>query len=88
MITKVLDNISKVKGEFAATEAYKTIQYKLADNQKVTIDSVYSLNGTKVLQTFGVEDEHSLERQRQGWVGIMNNLKSTLILRTINNTHC
>jgi uncharacterized protein YndB with AHSA1/START domain len=62
-------------GEFTSVNHLHLIEYSLGDDRKVKIE-FWSVEGkTRVIETFGAEDIHSAEQQRQGWQSILNNYK-------------
>jgi uncharacterized protein YndB with AHSA1/START domain len=63
------------EGEFTSIETNRRIEYSLGDGRKVTIDFVAEVGGTRVVESFEAEDEHSAEQQKQGWHDILINFK-------------
>jgi uncharacterized protein YndB with AHSA1/START domain len=53
----------------------KKIIYVIADGRKVDITFEGNGSGTKVTETFEIEDENSSELQRTGWQAILDNFK-------------
>jgi uncharacterized protein YndB with AHSA1/START domain len=51
------------------------MEYKLDDGRKVTISFSGNGDATEVIETFEIEDENSIEMQRQGWQAILDNFK-------------
>lgn len=63
------------EGEFISIHPHRTIHYKLDNNREVKVEFIKTESGTKVIETFDAENENSVEQQRQGWLGILNNFK-------------
>lgn len=69
------------KNDFVLTATYthvdepRHIRYKMSDGRPVSITFEATPEGTHITETFGAEDENSLELQRQGWFQIMKNFK-------------
>lgn len=53
----------------------KKIVYVIEDGRKVDITFEAQGSGTKVTETFEIEDENSMELQRTGWQAILDNFK-------------
>ncbi|TRO64370.1 SRPBCC domain-containing protein [Christiangramia sabulilitoris] len=62
-------------GTFRKISDKHKIILKLDDDRMVTIDFTRLENGTKITETFEVEDENSIENQRKGWQAILDNFK-------------
>ena len=60
---------------FTRLEPNELMEYKLDDGRKVTISFSDIGDKTEVIETFEVEDENSIEMQRQGWQAILDNFK-------------
>lgn len=54
----------------------REIDYTLGDGRKVNIVFSGTGNKTRVVEKFEAESENSIEMQRGGWQGIMDNFKS------------
>jgi uncharacterized protein YndB with AHSA1/START domain len=63
------------EGTFATINENRSIEYALVDDRKVSIEFSETEQGTRVVETFEVEDELSSEQQRLGWQSILNNFK-------------
>lgn len=63
------------EGEFTKVEPLKSIHYKLGDERKVEVEFITTTSGTKLIESFEVEDENSAEQQKQGWLCILANFK-------------
>lgn len=53
----------------------KKISYTMDDDRKVAVNFSESGTGTKIVEEFEAEDQHSAELQQQGWQAILNNFK-------------
>lgn len=51
------------------------LEYRLDDGRNVSIKFLAEVGFTKVIESFEVEDENSIEMQRQGWQAILDNFK-------------
>jgi uncharacterized protein YndB with AHSA1/START domain len=51
------------------------IEYTLGDGRKVSVTFIPELKGTKVVETFEMENTNSEELQRTGWQAIMDSFK-------------
>ncbi|GAA0855224.1 SRPBCC domain-containing protein [Aliiglaciecola litoralis] len=63
------------EGQFTKIELCKSIHYKMDDDRHVKVEFRNIAKGTKVVETFEAESEHSAEQQRQGWLCILANFK-------------
>jgi uncharacterized protein YndB with AHSA1/START domain len=54
----------------------KKIAYAMDDDRKVTVSFSEAGNGTRIVEEFEAEDQHSAELQQQGWQAILNNFKN------------
>ena len=52
------------------------ISYTIDDNRKVTVRFSKDGAGTKIVEEFEAEDQHSAEMQRQGWQAILDNFRN------------
>jgi uncharacterized protein YndB with AHSA1/START domain len=52
------------------------IQYTLGDGRKVVIEFTPNGKDTRVVETFDMENTHSLEMQKSGWQSILDNFKN------------
>ncbi|MDF1696258.1 MAG: SRPBCC family protein [Saprospiraceae bacterium] len=64
------------KGTFTQIQPEKVLAFTLEDNRKVSITFEETENGTRVTETFEIEDENTIEMQKQGWQAILNNFKA------------
>jgi uncharacterized protein YndB with AHSA1/START domain len=55
---------------------YKSLTYTMCDGRKATTNFELQGTSTKVTTTFEVEQENSIEMQRDGWQAILNNFKT------------
>lgn len=62
-------------GTFTKIEPNKLLEYKLEDGRKVSISFSGTRDTTEVIETFEIEDESSMDMQRQGWQAILDNFK-------------
>jgi len=60
---------------FSKLQPNQLIEYILDDGRKVSITFTANGNTTEVTETFEVEDENSIDMQRQGWQAILDNFK-------------
>ncbi|MBI4977554.1 MAG: SRPBCC domain-containing protein [Spirochaetes bacterium] len=62
-------------GIYTNIEKYKSIEYTLGDNRKVTVS--FKENGSNVVieEYFEAENQNSIDLQRNGWQAILNNFK-------------
>lgn len=51
------------------------ISYTLGDGRKASVSFDTNKNGTKVVETFEVENINSVELQQKGWQAILDNFK-------------
>lgn len=64
------------EGTFSKIIPNEILEYKLDDGRKVSIKFKEIEGVTHIEETFEVEDMNSIEMQRQGWNGILNNFKN------------
>ncbi|MDR3652732.1 MAG: SRPBCC domain-containing protein [Paludibacter sp.] len=64
-----------LEGIFTTITLNKLIEYKLADDRKVSIEFESSENTTLVKETFEAENENPIELQRSGWQAILDHFK-------------
>lgn len=62
-------------GTFTSITPNELLEYTLDDGRKVSIHFSEEGGVTKVVESFEVEDENTIEMQRQGWQAILNNFK-------------
>lgn len=60
---------------FSVLKQNELIEYVLDDGRKVSIAFIHNGDATQITETFEVEDENSIDMQRQGWQAILNNFK-------------
>ena len=63
-------------GVYDEVVAMKKTVYTMDDGRKAIVNFFESGNGTKVVEEFEAEDQHSPELQQQGWQAILNNFKN------------
>lgn len=65
------------EGTYTFVEENEKIEYVMIgdDARKVSIEFVKQESGYKVIETFDAEEENSLEMQKNGWQGILDNFK-------------
>lgn len=63
------------EGVYDNVETNKLIEYSLGDGRKVKI--IFSADGdhTRIIETFEVENTHSIQMQKTGWQAILDNFK-------------
>ncbi len=62
-------------GVYKKVSTEDKIVMMLDDGRMVTIDFTKLENGTKITETFEVENENSIEDQRKGWQAILDTFK-------------
>lgn len=62
-------------GEFIEIVPFQAIQYKLEDDREVKVEFIAYDDRVKVIETFDAEDENTAERQKEGWLRILENFK-------------
>jgi uncharacterized protein YndB with AHSA1/START domain len=62
-------------GKFDLIKPDQQIDYTIDDGRKVTTSFSGSGEQTKIVQTFEAETENTIELQRTGWQGILDNFK-------------
>ncbi len=64
------------EGTYTKVEEHKAISYIMAGDAR-PVDIVFETtdDGIKITETFGAEDENSMEKQREGWSQILQNFK-------------
>lgn len=62
-------------GTFTNVQPKELLEHRLDDGRKVTVRFTTESGITKVVESFEVEDENSIDMQRQGWQAILNNFK-------------
>lgn len=63
------------EGTYTCIRHQELIEYKLADNRRVTIQFVQFPDGIKVIETFELETQNAADLQRAGWQAILENFK-------------
>ncbi|MBU2918279.1 SRPBCC family protein [Psychrosphaera sp. F3M07] len=63
------------EGRFTCVKPHQQIEYVLGDDRKVFITFTQTDQGVKLVEAFEAENENSNERQRHGWLSILNNFK-------------
>jgi uncharacterized protein YndB with AHSA1/START domain len=63
-------------GIYDEVKQYETIAYSLGDERKVQIHFTIEEGKTHVVETFDAEEMNSVELQRSGWQGILDNFKN------------
>lgn len=64
------------EGVFIKVAPRQSLHFELGDKRQVAIEFTQTANGTRVVESFDAEDEHSAEQQKQGWQSILNNFKT------------
>lgn len=64
------------KGTFTSIIPNELLEYTLDDERKVSVSFSEENVSCKIVQSFEVEDENSIDMQRQGWQAILNNFKN------------
>ena len=62
-------------GIYDEVKLHEIIAYTLGDGRTVRVEFNSSGDTTEIIQTFDVEDIHSIEEQRTGWQQILSNFK-------------
>lgn len=62
-------------GVYGKVTLDELIEYTLGDERKVKISFTANGDSTKVVETFEAENTNSLELQKTGWQGILDNFK-------------
>ena len=60
---------------FTTIKPGELLEYTLDDGRKVSISFIGKGNTTQIIERFEVEDENSIDMQRQGWQAILDNFK-------------
>lgn len=63
------------RGTYTCIEPSKRIEYTIEDGRKVVVTFEGREDGVLVREVFESEEENSIELQREGWQGILNNFK-------------
>ncbi len=61
---------------FTKLKTNELIEYVLDDGRKVSILFQANEGNTEIVETFEVEDENSIDLQKQGWQAILDNFKN------------
>jgi uncharacterized protein YndB with AHSA1/START domain len=62
-------------GTYLEIHEFRLVVTKLDDNRMVRTEFIESDDNVKVVETFEVEGDNSIELQRQGWLAILTNFK-------------
>ena len=62
-------------GIYDEVKLHEIIAYTLGDGRTVRVEFNSSGDTTEIIETFDVEDIHSIEEQRTGWQQILSNFK-------------
>ena len=62
-------------GTFTRIEPNKLLEHALDDGRKVSVQFEDLGQHTQITEIFEVEDENSIDMQRQGWQAILDNFK-------------
>lgn len=54
----------------------QVIKSTMGDGRKMEVRFIQEAGSVKVIETFEIEDENSIELQRQGWQAILDNYKA------------
>ncbi len=60
---------------------YKLIEYTMEDDRKASVCFLELGNKTEIMETFELENENSVELQRNGWQSILDNFKKHVELK-------
>lgn len=60
---------------FSIVKPNELLEYTLGDGRKVSIEFIENGNTTQIIESFEIEDESSIDIQRQGWQAILDNFK-------------
>lgn len=63
-------------GTYDRVIPYKTIEYTIEDDRKVTVNFRQEGDKTDVEEIFEAEDTHSIEMQRDGWQALLENFRT------------
>ena len=63
------------EGKYTNIKEFSLIKYTINDNRTVKIEFISNPNGTKVIETFEMENTNPEHMQREGWQAILNNFK-------------
>lgn len=61
---------------FSILEPNELMEYVLDDGRKVSIEFKSNGDTTEIIETFEIEDENSIDMQKQGWQAILDNFKN------------
>lgn len=62
-------------GTYLEIHEFRLVVTKLDDNRMVRTEFIESDDNVKVVETFEIEGDNSIELQRQGWLAILTNFK-------------
>lgn len=63
------------EGVYSNVKPNELIEYDMSDMRHVKIEFKETPEGTKVTETFDIENQNPEEMQRDGWQAILNNFK-------------
>ena len=63
------------EGHFLRVQSPTSLHFELADGRTVKVELQLTKEGTLVQQEFEVDDDHSVDQQRQGWQSILDSFK-------------
>ncbi|MBI4836436.1 MAG: SRPBCC family protein [Candidatus Abawacabacteria bacterium] len=75
MRAKDLSSSFDFTGQYTDVQEHKIIEYTIDDGRKVQVVFSTEGDGTKIVETFEMENTHSEEQQRTGWQAILDNFK-------------
>lgn len=64
------------EGTYTEVVPFERIAFSMDDGRKVFIDFELEGDGTRIVEQFDPENQHSHELQQQGWQAILNNYAS------------
>lgn len=62
-------------GTYSNIKRFENIEYTIEDGRKVKIEFSPTSDGTKITETFEIENTNPESMQRGGWQAILNNFK-------------
>lgn len=63
-------------GHYAKIEPFKEIVLRLGDNRLVETTFYKEEKGIRIVEVFEIEDQHTIEQEKNGWQAILNNFKA------------
>ena len=62
-------------GKYTNVDKYKLIAFEMTDGREVMVEFKPLSIGTKIIETFELENTNPKQKQKQGWQNILNNFK-------------